>query len=403
MFDKLQQELETTGARALVVVAKSSRDPDLAPFVGPIHLGWSLVVVAKGRAPRVGFFTPMEREEAASCGLELLDPEALDVARWSRDAASEEEMLAGVIGRALQLCEVAPGAVAIAGHAGIGTVLGATRHLATEGWSFLSGEKMLLSWRRAKNARDVGLIRTAAAGTCRAMRRVAEMLRTASERGAELTLEGSPLTVGRLREAVAMVLAEYGLEQPEGNIIAPAEEAAVPHNTGTDGRTLYAGQSLIVDLFPKGHLFADCTRTFCVGTPSETLARAFAHVRGALEAAEAKAGPGVRGWSLQEIACEHLQGAGYATPISEPGTARGYVHNLGHGVGCDIHELPSFKKEAQGEEGILAEGDVVTLEPGLYYPDAGWGVRIEDLYLVTADGLENLIRLPRQLDPKVWD
>src|SRR6185436_665577 len=81
-------------------------------------------------------------------------------------------------------------------------------------------------------------------------------------------------------------------------------------------------------------------------------------------------------------ACRKRSAAPSATPaipqISHPGTLVGYVHNLGHGVGFDLHEFPTFKK-ASGAEGVLREGDVFTLEPGLYSVEERYGVRLEDL------------------------
>jgi len=158
----------------------------------------------------------------------------------------------------------------------------------------------------------------------------------------------------------------------------------------------------VIDLYPRGRLFADCTRTFCVGEPKEAFVRGHQAVRQALLLAHRLARPGVRGWDIQEAVCAHLGDAGYPTPISEPGTTRGYVHNLGHGVGFELHEFPTFKK-ASGGEGVLREGDVFTLEPGLYEPEDGWGVRLEDLVYLGPDGLENLTPLPYDLDPKAWD
>jgi Xaa-Pro aminopeptidase len=92
---------------------------------------------------------------------------------------------------------------------------------------------------------------------------------------------------------------------------------------------------------------------------------------------------------------------GWPTPASHPDTLRGYVHNLGHGVGHELHELPSFRKES-GLEGMLAAGDVFTLEPGIYEPEAGWAGRGEDLYRLGGDGLERLTELPRDLDPGAY-
>ena len=87
--------------------------------------------------------------------------------------------------------------------------------------------------------------------------------------------------------------------------------------------------------------------------------------------------------------------------MSHPGTTRGYVHGLGHGVGFELHEYPSFRRHA-GPEGVLAAGDVITLEPGLYEPEQGFGVRLEDLVALVADGSENLTPLPYELDPRAW-
>jgi Xaa-Pro aminopeptidase len=109
----------------------------------------------------------------------------------------------------------------------------------------------------------------------------------------------------------------------------------------------------------------------------------------------------VRAWSLQEAACRLLARRGYATPISHPGTTSGYVHGLGHGVGHELHEYPSFRPES-AEDGVLRRGDLFTLEPGLYEPAAGWGVRLEDLCRMGAAAPELLTPLPYALDPRAW-
>ena len=80
--------LAEAGARALVVLSAAGEDPDRSWFVGSAKLGEALVVAPAGAPPRLGYFTPMERDEAAATGLALLTPEALDIARWQRDAPS---------------------------------------------------------------------------------------------------------------------------------------------------------------------------------------------------------------------------------------------------------------------------------------------------------------------------
>jgi Xaa-Pro aminopeptidase len=204
-----------------------------------------------------------------------------------------------------------------------------------------------------------------------------------------------------VRHEVAAALAAHGLEQPEGNIVAAGADGAVPHTSGRDERVLRAGESLVVDLYPKGGLFADCTRTFCVGRAPQALVEAHAAAHEALVAAHGSALPGERGWTLQEAACAMLAAKGWPTPITQPGATRGYVHGLGHGVGFELHEYPSFRRNA-GPEGTLAVGDVFTLEPGIYDPEAGFGVRLEDLVALGPTGPEVLTPLPYALDPRAW-
>jgi len=407
----LDRELSDRGCEALLVVAASSRDADLAPFVGSVHLGSSFLVLPRSSArssgnhslPRLGFLTPMERGEAARTGLALLPPGELDVDRWLRERPQPARFWGAVLTRALELAGVPAGRLALAGHLGAGHAVGLAADLAAAGYALTDGHEVVRLLRKHKRPHEIEGIRHAAVGTVAAFRHVARLLaRSEPAADGSLAADGRPVTVGLLREQVFRVLADHGLEQPEGNIIAPAEEGALPHSIGTDERVLRAGESLVVDLFPRGRLFADCTRTFCVGRPPERLARAHALVLEALEHARAGALPGVRGWSLQEETCRILGDAGFPTPISHPGTERGYVHNLGHGVGHELHEYPSFRKEA-GAEGVLQEGDVITLEPGLYEPEEGWGLRFEDLLVLGPDGVaEDLTPLPYDLDSRAW-
>jgi Xaa-Pro aminopeptidase len=404
-LEAISTGLDELGCKALLVLASSVQDTDLAPFLaGPVHLGECLLVLPRGEAPRLAYLTPMEREEAAATGLALLTPEELDVSRWSSELQDPSLFLARVAGQALDRCNVAPGRVALAGHGPAGVIQGACAALSGMGWIWVPGNALVYSARKSKEPAEVAGIREAAEAAGEALRAVAHLLAAAlrdSREGQELWLEGERLRVGRLRAEIGRVFAERGLEQPRGNIVAPAEEGAIPHSAGTDDRVIRAGESLVVDVYPRGRLFADCTRTFCIGEPAEPLARAHALVQKAVEYLHLKAAPGVRGWDLQEAVCERFGAEGYPTPISEPGTTRGYVHNLGHGVGFDLHEFPTFKK-ASGAEGVLREGDVFTLEPGLYDPAEGWGVRIEDLVHLTPDGLESLTPLPYDLDPRAW-
>lgn len=397
----LESLLEAAEATALVVVASSSRDPDLAPFVAE-KVGEAFVIVAAlGRW--LGFFSPMDRDGAAALGPDwrLLTPEELAVGKAAKECQNAAELWGRVLSRGLSLAGRVPGRLALAGHLGAGVALELGQRLGAEGWSFVDGGEIVLNLRKTKSSQQLEAVRQAAAGTCCAMREVAAVLAAADDREGELWSGGERLRTGHLRARITEVLGPLGLEQPEGNIVAAGGEAAVPHNVGDDNRVLRPGESLVVDLYPRGRLFADCTRTFCVGDVPPRLREAHDAVRSCLDWATSQSVTGVTGWSLQEGVCERLAARGYPTPIDTPGTTRGYVHGLGHGVGFELHELPSFRKR-DDSSGELAIGDVFTLEPGLYDPEAGYGVRLEDLVVLTAEGLDNLTALPYDLDPQAW-
>ncbi len=397
----LARSLQERGWQALVVLAASSRVPDLAAFVGDIHIGQSFLVATPDGEIRLAFLTAMERQEAAASGCGLLTPESLDVTKLRRDSRTTAEFWQALVIRAVEACDVSPGPIAIAGHFPAGTAFEVGRCLERRGWPCIAGDELVRLCRKRKTRRQIEAAHRAAEGAMEAFHRVASLLAAAVGREGELWLEGERLRVQRLRRAIAECMASHGLEQPEGNIVAAGSDAAIPHTPGCSERTLLEGESIVVDLYPRGFLFADCTRTFCVGRTTAELKAAHAAVIDSLRRSRRAASPGKRGWELQRAVCERLGAAGYATPLTRPDATTGYVHGLGHGVGFELHEYPSFR-ETTGPEGVLETGDLFTLEPGLYDPEAGWGVRLEDLFCLTDGGLVNLTPLPYELDPRAW-
>ena len=400
----LSELLAGENAEALLVVAGSSRDPDLLPFVGGARLG-DACVVAHGGGACLAYFTSMEREEAALAeaeGVQLLHPADFGMETLRREGRSHDEVLAAAVKAALGRLGVGAGQVMLAGRPPAGTAVAMGHMLAEGGWKPVSGRGPMLALRRTKTRSEIEGIAAAARATVEAFESVARMLAGCSIRtGKELWFAEERLTVARVKALAAQVFAGHGLEQPESSIVAPAEEGATGHSTGTPDRALRAGESVVVDLFPKGLLFADCTRTFCVGEPPGDLVRAHGLVLEALQTSLQAVRPGARGWSLHERVCRLFENEGFEVPDRNPGTQTGYFHLLGHGVGYELHELPSFRETGQGTEELRA-GDVVTIEPGLYDPEAGWGVRLEDLVVVTGNGMRNLTPLPCALDPAAW-
>ena len=161
--------------------------------------------------------------------------------------------------------------------------------------------------------------------------------------------------------------------------------AASPHGVHGDV-PIATGVLVVVDAgcVVDGYC-SDCTRTFAVGDVPERLAELHALCLEAQLAGLAAVAPGVHGRDAD---------AASRTLIEAQGLGGAYGHGMGHGVGLQIHEAPTLRPDSTD---VLEPGNVVSVEPGIYLPDEGAGVRIEDLVLVTDDGCERLTRLTKEL------
>ena len=181
---------------------------------------------------------------------------------------------------------------------------------------------------------------------------------------------------------------------PAHTICACGDQAVDPHEAGHG--PLRAHLPIVIDVFPRADAtgyFADITRTVVRGRASERLREVYAVVGQALDLALTSVRPGLHGASLHEQVRAHFERHGYPTGARR-GRMQGFVHGTGHGVGLEIHEAPAISARRLGR---FRSGQVIALEPGLYYLGLG-GVRIEDLALVTRSGCRKLTRLPRTLE-----
>lgn len=164
-----------------------------------------------------------------------------------------------------------------------------------------------------------------------------------------------------------------------GTIIASGPRGALPHGKASD-KKIKKGELVVVDMgvLLNGYN-SDETRTYCIGKATELQKKIYLTVKEAQEKALTKIRPGVKAVEVDAAARSHIEKAGYG---------KYFGHGLGHGVGLEIHEGPSLSPFSKD---VLAEGMVVTVEPGIYVPDWG-GVRIEDMALVVKDGCEVLTK-----------
>ncbi len=205
-----------------------------------------------------------------------------------------------------------------------------------------------------------------------------EVWRFSLERG----LAGrSELDVARAAEAR---MRELGAEPSFPTIVAAGPNGALPHAEPGE-REIGRGELVVFDMGAKldGYC-SDGTRTFATGEPGEAARAVYETVREAQEAALAAVKAGVRGEDVDTVARE---------PIAAAGHGERFGHGLGHGVGLEVHEEP---RVSQRSDDVLAAGEVVTIEPGIYLPGE-LGVRIEDLVIVTESGHRNLSTLPKTL------
>lgn len=207
-----------------------------------------------------------------------------------------------------------------------------------------------------------------------------------------LYYQGTMLTSEYIRHQIQLTLLELGCMDLH-SIVACGEQATRPHELGSG--PLFARQSIILDLFPyslKTRYFADMTRTVVKGQASDELKQMYDMVRTAQEKAIQSIRAGVNGLDIHRQLQEFFAQEGFET-TSVDGVPQGFIHGTGHGVGLEIHEPPRIGNI----EAILESGNVVTVEPGLYYPHIG-GVRLEDLVVVTEDGCTNLTTYPKILE-----
>lgn len=243
--------------------------------------------------------------------------------------------------------------------------------------------------RLIKTADEVNAVRDALVRTQVAFAYIEEMLAAATIVGNEIHYEGNVVTTEYVRFEVEKRLLEKNMMNVDGIILSCGAQAAIPHHEGEGPWRPHS--TIICDIFPRHRstgYCADMTRTYVKGQPSEEVRNMYAVVQEAQEAAIAAVKPGVTGAEVHAVCVEVFRKHGYESGVPE----RGFCHGTGHGLGLDVHEPPSVSGSAHAP---LEAGHVVTIEPGLYYPEHG-GVRIEDVVVVTEDGCTNLTDYPKE-------
>jgi len=405
MKSDLDALMEERGLDALLVTGKGDHNPAMVYFTGGGHLTHADLIKLRSADP-VLFCTPMERDEAARSGLETHDLGAYRLTELLEQAGGDRVQAAAMrYQRMLADLGLASGRVALYGLAEAGmsyAVFNAVRQLAPE-LEFVGelDDATLLLAMMTKDAGEIERIRAMGKVTTEVVSLVAEYLASHRADGEMLVqADGSPLTVGDVKRRIYLWLAEREAEAPSGVIFAIGRDAGVPHSSGTDGDPLRMGHTIVFDITPceaGGGYYFDLTRTWCLGYAPEPVQALYEDVLAVYKEMRAALQAGQHCPEYQQRTCELFQARGHPTVLENPQTTDGYVHSLGHGVGLHVHERPWFGRNASAEDRLLP-GTVVTVEPGLYYPERGMGMRLEDTVWVRPDGMiEVLAEYPLDL------
>jgi Xaa-Pro aminopeptidase len=262
-------------------------------------------------------------------------------------------------------------------------------------------DKDLISAARlTKDAHEVAVMREVGRKTCEVVQAAVDYITRGYADGEYVVDPTSQrhITIGDVRAVIDRELAARGLVG-EGTIFAQGRDAGLPHARGEDSMALQRGQAIVFDIFPKdaSGYYHDMTRTFAIDYATPELQEAYDHVMGAFNEVVQEFELGAPTKPYQTMVCNYFEQRGHETIGSKYPIEEGYVHSLGHGLGLEVHEDFGFPSLADRGD-VLVPGAVFSVEPGLYYPSKGYGVRIEDTYWCRPDGtFESLTEFPKDL------
>jgi Xaa-Pro aminopeptidase len=401
MLSDLDRLMRARDLDALLVPMHEALHPSFRWITRGAKVTRGYAVKLAGRDPILVSY-PMERDEAAATGLatRLIHDFGYDrIFKSAPNAVAGYAEFFDVVLRELG----ASLSVAIVGNLPFPLYLGIAEGLERRGWRvWRGGDDLVQLARKRKEPWEIAAIRSVGERTEQVVDRVREVLRAATIAGDHLVHDNRPLTLGDLKRLVSSEISRLGMLEDHDTILSQGRDAGIPHSRGDAAAFVRPAVPIVLDIFPADRetgYFFDLTRTFCVGPIPEELGKLHADVLEAFELARREMHAGTLASSYQNLVCDFFEQRGYPTTRCHPATLEGYVHSLGHGVGLDVHEKPFFGLSSTNLDQI-EPGDIVTIEPGLYFPDRELGVRIEDTLVVNEDGrVETLCRSDRGLRP----
>ena len=399
---------------AVLILGDAEHNPPMYYFVGGGHVSSAVLLKKQGEAP-VLFYNDMERDEAAKSGLQTRSFSELN---WQDliEQTNGDMLEAGALRmqRILNEYGLTRGRIAVYGKVEFSQVFAVMLKLAKlmPDIDFLgeSGlDSMILYAMETKEAVEIARIRQMGAVTTSVVGLVKDYLTSCEVREDEVLLkeDGHPLTIGDVKGKISLWLAERGAMDIEGTIFAIGRDAGIPHSVGAPEDLITLGKTIVFDIFPAeqgGGYFYDFTRTWSLGYATPEAQAYFDQVQEIYNKVVENLDLNASFKDYHRMTCEYFESKGHKSQLNTKNPLDGYVHSLGHGLGLNVHERPWSGLQAR-EDNILKPGVVITIEPGLYYPNQGMGFRLEDSYWVGPDGrIELLAEFPYDfvLEMKKW-
>ena len=373
-MDPLDAAMKACGADAFVHYA-GGEDADMR-YLTRFVMHDAFVFYKKSRMPGTIIVPQMEAVRAGreSCAAVITRTQAglPDIVKKEKDPwKATAQMIAGQTGKTLLVSPTLPAAL-------LRALEEECRVIVDNGTT----EKM----REVKTPEEIRLIRTVQKKTEKAMALGISLIGRATTKRGILYHDGAPLTSEIVRSAMHKQLMDDGCCAVE-TIISCGEDTAFPHIIGSGA--LKAHEPIVIDMFPKDEAtgyYADMTRTVSKGKPDPQIMEMYDAVKEAQKIGISKIRAGVPGAAAHNAVVDYFKSRGFESDT------RGFIHNLGHGVGLQVHEMPTVGPSG----GPLKEGVVVTVEPGLYYPGVG-GIRLEDMGTVRAKKFEDFTKFGETL------
>ncbi len=402
MKQDLDALMKRMGVDAIYAEGHASRDTNMYYLLNGVNI-FAHYVKCRGKSAYV-IHTPIERELAERTGHRLINLNSYDRAKFAERYKDAQKGNAFFVAKLFKDLKV-KGNVVFYGNFSLGV-----------GYEYI--KQILRFSRNVKlcNGNERGLITlarlTKGDEEIARMRKVRDavvhsfevMLRSARKckvKDGVLMLDRKRrLLVGDLRHIVRRELFARGVIDTGGMIVAQGRDAGVPHNTGRDRQPVRLGAPIVFDIFPQeigGGYFFDFTRTISFGFAKKHVQLLYDTVSCAHDYACSLMKVGERTRDIERKICEYFEEKGHPTFLSDSKVQVGYCHSLGHGLGLNVHESPFFNLYKTNKDRI-ERNMVFTVEPGLYYPQRGYGVRIEDVLYISKKGkVINLTKYPRRL------